>query len=473
MRRAFFLAFVTFSVAATEFSKPQNPSSLSTQILSPGTIVEHVTCAKKPEQSYALYLPSNYSPARSWPIVYSFDPAARGTLPVELQKDAAERHGYILAASNNSKNGAWKPEAEAAEAMMEDTQSRFAVDQRRIYFAGFSGGARLASQLATLCRCAAGVFLSGAGFSSGNNPAKDVHFSVFSAVGTLDFNYREVIPFQAKLAATEYPYWLRIFDGPHEWAPAEAMEEALAWFRVQAIKSKLVPPDDTFVRDQFAKSEKHADSLAQSGDLLNAYREYAQIAATYDGLLDVSPVGEKVISLAKEKSLRDAVKHESREFDEQDQLTARISASLTASPSAAPSNDSVTSVSTEEQVRQLREQAEHEKRPQHAMILKRALAGVFIEAMEVGHDALDRKNFSLAVRAYSSATQANPQSEWAWESLAVAQASTGARKEVFNAISHARELAKDKHKFADWLQYETAFDRLRPTPEFHSLQKSD
>ncbi len=471
MRRAFFLAWVILSLAARTSSKPQNPSSFATQTLSLGALVEHVACAKHPEQSYALYLPSNYSPARSWPIIYSFDPAARGRLPVEIQKEAAERYGYILAASNNSKNGPWKPEAEAAEAMMEDTQSRFAIDQRRVYFAGFSGGARLASQLATLCKCAAGVFLSGAGFSSGNDPAKDVHFSVFSAVGTLDFNYREIIPLQAKLAAAEYPHWLRTFDGPHEWAPAEAMNEALAWFSVQAIKSRVTSPDDAFVRDQFAKSEERANSLAQSHDLLNAHREYAQIVATFDGLLDVSGIREKVRSLAKEKTLREAAKQESREFEEQDQLTARISASLTASPSITPSNDSATSVSTEEQVRQLREQAEHEKRAQLAIILKRALAGVFIEAMELGNDALDRKNFPLAVRAYSSATQANPQSEWAWESLAVAQASIGARKETLKTLSHARELAKDKSRFSDWLQHEPVFDRYRLSADFKELQR--
>ena len=50
--------------------------------------------------------------------MYAFDPGARGKLPVELMKDAAERFGYIVVGSNNSRNGSWKIEAEAAEAKL-------------------------------------------------------------------------------------------------------------------------------------------------------------------------------------------------------------------------------------------------------------------------------------------------------------------------------------------------------------------
>lgn len=91
----------------------------------------------------------------------------------------------------------------------------------------------------------------------------------------------------------------------------------------------------------------------------------------------------------------------------------------------------------------------------------------------LGNDALEHKNLPMAIRAYSAATQANPQSEWAWQSLAVAQASSAARKETFNALSRARELTKDKSHFAEWLQHEPAFDRFRGSTEFQVLQKSD
>ena len=39
-----------------------------------GTIVEDVKCAADPSQSYALYIPSAYSPDRKWSLLIAFHP---------------------------------------------------------------------------------------------------------------------------------------------------------------------------------------------------------------------------------------------------------------------------------------------------------------------------------------------------------------------------------------------------------------
>jgi hypothetical protein len=52
------------------------------QDLPVGKIIERVVCLKDSGQSYALYLPPNYTTDRRWPVIYAFDPAARGLRPV-------------------------------------------------------------------------------------------------------------------------------------------------------------------------------------------------------------------------------------------------------------------------------------------------------------------------------------------------------------------------------------------------------
>ena len=47
-----------------------------------GKVVERVACRADDRQSYALYLPSTYTPERSWPILYCLDPGARGRFGV-------------------------------------------------------------------------------------------------------------------------------------------------------------------------------------------------------------------------------------------------------------------------------------------------------------------------------------------------------------------------------------------------------
>src|ERR1700682_4714018 len=70
-----------------------------------GQVVENIVCAGAPDQTYALYLPTTYSPERKWPVLYAFDPGARGKIPVERFKEAAEKFGWIVVGSNNSRNG--------------------------------------------------------------------------------------------------------------------------------------------------------------------------------------------------------------------------------------------------------------------------------------------------------------------------------------------------------------------------------
>src|SRR5215467_9711779 len=203
------LLLASLLASALCFASPSAPQSRPAQSFESGTIISSMVAADNQQQTYALYLPSYYTANRSWPIIYVFDPLARGELALRQFQHAAELHGFIIAASNNSRNGPWKPQAEAAEAMLTDTQQRFSIDTKRMYFAGFSGGARVSAQLALLCKCAAGVLLSGAGFPRNVPPSPPSKFAVFSAVGDADFNYAEVIPLQNVLDKAGQPHWLR------------------------------------------------------------------------------------------------------------------------------------------------------------------------------------------------------------------------------------------------------------------------
>ncbi len=117
-----------------------NQSSLIPQIAR-GKIVDRLATIDDPQQSYALYLPSQYSPDRRWPVLYVFDPFARGKTAVEVYQAAAEKYGYIVAGSNNSKNGPVAEQLEAARILWNDTHRRFAIDKDRCTWRGISGDA--------------------------------------------------------------------------------------------------------------------------------------------------------------------------------------------------------------------------------------------------------------------------------------------------------------------------------------------
>jgi hypothetical protein len=113
-------------------AKFQEPASVPV-----GQLVEKVTCTRDPSQSYALYLPRNYDKSRKWPVLYAFDPGARGRVPVERFKEAAEQFGWIIVGSNNSRNASIQSSIDSWNAIVRDTTDKFSIDDGRAYAVGF------------------------------------------------------------------------------------------------------------------------------------------------------------------------------------------------------------------------------------------------------------------------------------------------------------------------------------------------
>ena len=206
----------------------------------PGAITDPIVTAKDAKQSYALYLPSTYTSKRQWPVLFVFDPDAQGKRAAEVFREAAERYGYIVAASNNSKNGPRRDQAEAALAMMADVQQRFPLDGKRIYAAGFSGGARMAGLVGFLCHgCVRAVIACGAGFPDNLSADKKKQLpAYFFTVGEYDFNYFDVMDSARALQA---PAVVAVFDGVHQWPPPEVAMRAVAWTAGGASERQVAP----------------------------------------------------------------------------------------------------------------------------------------------------------------------------------------------------------------------------------------
>jgi predicted esterase len=241
-----------------------------------GEIVERVACAANPDQTYALYLPSSYDPARRWPILYLFDPSARGERAAGRFRKGAEAYGFLLAASNNSKNGPMEESLAAAHAVWKDTHARFSIDDRRVYSAGFSGGARVATLEAQLLSGSiAGVIGCGAGFPDNRPPGRDDRFDYFGIVGNADFNHSEMKTLDATLKKLGIPNGLAIFEGLHQWPPEEVCAEALEWMRVREAARGVVK-DAALVDASFQARLARASATEASGRFLDAHREYEQ-----------------------------------------------------------------------------------------------------------------------------------------------------------------------------------------------------
>src|SRR5262249_54245215 len=91
-----------------------------------GTVQPSVAVTADPSNSYALYLPSSYSAQKHWPLLLVFDPFGRGETGVKLFHEAAEKHGFIVVGSNNSRN--FQDPSNAIRLLWADVKERHAID---------------------------------------------------------------------------------------------------------------------------------------------------------------------------------------------------------------------------------------------------------------------------------------------------------------------------------------------------------
>ena len=281
-----------------------------------GQIIDAVKCANDASQSYALYVPSHYSPDRTWPVIFAFDPAARGRIPVERFEAAAEQYGYLVAGSNNSRNGSADSGA-AAQAMAADVGSRFAIDAKRIYLAGMSGGARVAMGLALGSPDIAGVLASSAGYPD-SKPRKTVPFAVFGTAGTEDFNYVEMRLVDRALTT---PHRLVIFDGGHTLPPDAVALEAIEWMELQAMTARRRDRDDALIDRLLAKRQA---AIAAAADPVATVHLLDALVADFRGLRDVSAAAARADDLRKRKDVKSALSRERTDDDAEARLMNEI-----------------------------------------------------------------------------------------------------------------------------------------------------
>ena len=278
--------------------------------ISSGKIIDSVKCCKHPSFSYAIYLPSKYNKQSKWPVIYIFDPAARGSSGVQCFMQAAEKYGYILACSNNSRNGDMKLSIEAAYNMFEDVELRFSLDFRRIYTSGFSGGSRVASFIALNSEKIAGVIGCGAGF-----PALDfsliTNFKSFSYVGIVgfkDMNYHEMLDLEKEITKLGATTVILRFDGGHRKPDADIVDIAVGWIQLQAMHKGFLPENDTLLNSLFEKWNLSLKEFKTQKDWASAANYYKYLIEYFPTFSNTLHYKEKLDSLITSKYYKKALR---------------------------------------------------------------------------------------------------------------------------------------------------------------------
>lgn len=284
--------------------------------ITPGEVVERVVSMADASQSWAVYVPGRYDPGRTWPILFVMDPRGRALVPLERLVEPAERYGYVVMSSWNTASDFLGPDPNepALAAMLEDAQRLFRLDGRRLYLVGFSGTARAAWSLATrLTGHVAGIIGVGGGmptplYEADLSPLHEhAGFGFYGLAGSRDFNHDDMWRVSGVLDRYGLANGLAFFEGPHTWAPAELLAQAVGWMELRAMRTGLRPVDPALVDSLWDRRITRAGELAEAGEPVEAWREYDALGDDFEGLLDVGGVRREADRLRATRAVEEGL----------------------------------------------------------------------------------------------------------------------------------------------------------------------
>lgn len=428
-----------------------------------GTLVPNIACVSDSTQTYTLYLPPGYTTDRRWPALLILDPRGRSERAAELFRPAAEAYGWILLSSDNTRSdGPMEPNHRALAALWPELLRRYPTDPRRLYAAGFSGGAHFSWMLGRGTGGLAGVI----GSSGRRLPEflEGTDFAMFGTAGIMDFNYREMLAVDELLAAQGNPHRLEIFDGFHEWLPPDLAMTAVGWLELEAMKSGRRPVDPGLVERLFTEDLAAARQLESSDRLIDAVRRYEAIARTFDGLRPVDEVRAAVRRVADSRTFKTArdehdhwLRYEEGYLNELFGLAAELRERIAPVPLARALQRL--------RISQLQQWADGETI--RAVTARRLLATAFTQtSFYLMRDFFAAEDFHRAALVLEIATTIRPDDARSWYNLACARARARRNGPALDALETAIGLGFDRRS---QIENDSDLESLRGDERLHEL----
>ncbi len=437
-----------------------------------GQIIDKVICAKDKTFSYALYLPSAYSPDKAWPVIVCFDPRAQGRRPLDLLQAAAESHGYIVAGSLDSKNGPLEPSQRAAKAVWADIRERFSIDSERIYAAGFSGGAEVAVLFPYFVETkVAGIISCGAGLPPKHEPQWIKPAAYCGVIGSFDFRYWDMARLKELFENAEVTHRLIFFEGWHQWPSAGLLAEAVEWLELIAMKSGLKAKASAYIEAEYQKRLQTAHALEEDGRLVRSVHELESMVSDFTDLLDTSGVEQRISEIRNQPEYQ-RLEKEKRAAEERELILQPRAVQVFANFDELVSSRATVRLKDIDRaldVDTLIADSTQTKDVFRSEMARRILSQIAILADQRGFRARDSGNLPLAVICFELAVKSSaghPMNPAEYYNLATAYALWGKTKDALKNLRRAVEKGYDD---LDFLEDDRDLDSLRGTEEYKSL----
>jgi tetratricopeptide (TPR) repeat protein len=428
-----------------------------------GEMVQNIACQSDSSQTYTLYIPSTYTGSSRHPLLLVFDPRGRSLFAAELYREAAERYGWIIVSSDNTRSDdTWEPNLLALQALWPEVANRIPADFRRIYAAGFSGTVAVSTLLAKTTGQIAGIL--GCGGLYQDNQFDDPKVSFFSTVGDLDYNFHQMHQLDSFLAEKGNRHRLVVFDGPHRWMPPEVAGEAVEWFELVAMQQGIRARDEELIESLYGSALERARSQEASGEAFEAARRFREMENDFAGLRDISDVKGAADRVEASEQYRAQAKEIQQARDYEDRCLERRNSELTAlrnSEVPPPTQQVANKLHMRELTQIAGEPGERGRAAQRCLNSLYAAVSFYLPK-----DDLPKGRYAQVAVSYELANMIRDDSALVWYNLACVRAQLGQKTAAVEALGKSIDLGFNRYEL---LRTDPDLKPLRKRQDFKAL----
>lgn len=240
--------------------------------LKKGVVIDSLVVNDSLAETYAVYLPVDFTMDQTWPVIFIFDNKGRGGRSAQLFREVAEEQGYIVAASNNIvEKDSLLNNAKVATRLVHRVFNLFPVDENGVYTAGIMAGARVASLLPTIFPDIQGVLAVGDIWINNDYLKNQAKFSFVGVAGDKNYKSRNMEETVSLLSKTKLPAEFYRYEGGEEWPFNDVLYNAVGSLTLQAMAKGIRPRNDSLVEklyrneletaEQFRRKMQHIHAL--------------------------------------------------------------------------------------------------------------------------------------------------------------------------------------------------------------------
>jgi hypothetical protein len=275
--------------------------------LKKGVVIDGLKVADTISETFALYLPTTFETTKKWPVLFVYDIKGRGRSVVSMFSEAAERQGFILAASNHIRDSlSLSKNVLISSRMFNTVFTMVPIQKNRVYTGGYAESARLASLMPTFIKQVKGVISCGSPVANTEVLSSKNPFHFIGIVGVDDYNYIEMLATEKVLKSLRFPNHFLPFQGGQEWPKTEYINRAMELLNLTLMAKGELPKDEVFIEKTYRNGLGEVSSLITEGRPLLANRLLNEMIESYRPLRSVDSLKSSSKTLSRSKQYRSA-----------------------------------------------------------------------------------------------------------------------------------------------------------------------